>query len=53
MDPTRPARANPAKLIDAIQRFGVNQMFGSPALLDVLSRYGEQHAIRLPSLQAG
>jgi acyl-CoA synthetase (AMP-forming)/AMP-acid ligase II len=51
MDPTRPARANPVKLIDAIQRFGVNQMFGSPALLDVLSRYGEQHGIRLPSLR--
>ncbi len=51
MDPTRPARADPAKLIDAIQRFEVNQMFGSPALLDVLSRYGAQHAIRLPSLR--
>ena len=51
MDPTRPARADPAKLIDAIQRFEVNQMFGSPALLDVLSRHGAQHAIRLPSLR--
>ena len=51
MDPTRPAKANPRKLIDAIQRFGVTQMFGSPALLDTLSRYGAEHAIQLDSLK--
>ena len=51
MDPTRPARADPAKLVQAIREFGVTQMFGSPALLDVLSRYGEQQRIKLPSLR--
>lgn len=51
MDPTRPAKADPRKLIAAIQEFGIGQMFGSPALLDVLSRYGEQHGIRLPTLK--
>ena len=51
MDPTRPAKADPRKLIDAIQRFGVTQMFGSPALLDTLSRYGAEHGIRLESLK--
>lgn len=51
MDPTRPARADPRKLIDAIERFGVSQMFGSPALLDTLSRYGVAHGIRLGSLK--
>ena len=40
MDPTRPAQADPRKLIAAIERFGVTQMFGSPALLDTLSRHG-------------
>ncbi len=41
MDPTRPAAANPRKLIDAIERFGVDQLFGSPALVDVLARHGK------------
>ena len=51
MDPTRPAQADPRKLIDAITRFGVTQMFGSPALIDALSRYGERHGTRLASLR--
>ena len=51
MDPTRPAQADPRTLIDAIQRFGVSQMFGSPALLDTLSRHGEKHGVRLQSLK--
>ncbi|NEL80398.1 MAG: AMP-binding protein, partial [Xanthomonas perforans] len=29
MDPTRPATADPRKLHDAIDRFGVTQLFGS------------------------
>ena len=40
MDPTRPARADPRKLHDAIARFGVTQLFGSPALMRVLARHG-------------
>jgi olefin beta-lactone synthetase len=51
MDPTRPARANPVKLVQAITEFGVSQMFGSPALLDTLSRYGEARRITLPGLR--
>ena len=51
MDPTRPAQADPRKLISAIRQFGITQMFGSPALLDTLSRYGTQHDIRLPGLK--
>jgi olefin beta-lactone synthetase len=51
MDPTRPARADPARLVQAIREFGVTQMFGSPALLDVLSRYGEAERLRLPTLR--
>ena len=42
MDPTRPAQADPRKLVNAIERFGVTQLFGSPALVDVLSRHGEK-----------
>ena len=40
MDPTRPAQADPRRLVRAIERFGVTQLFGSPALMDVLARHG-------------
>ena len=47
MDPTRPARANPRKLHAAIKQFGVDQLFGSPALMRVLAEHGEA----LPTLK--
>ena len=47
MDPTRPARADPRKLHDAIARFGVDQLFGSPALMAVLAAHGRP----LPTLR--
>jgi len=50
MDPTRPAQADPAKLVDAIERFRVTNIFGSPALLDTLSRYCVDQGIRLDSV---
>ena len=40
MDPTCPARANPRKLHAAIERYGVDQLFGSPALMRVLAEHG-------------
>lgn len=51
MDPTRPAKADPVKLVQAIQEFSVTQMFGSPALLDVLGRYGMERDVKLPTLR--
>lgn len=47
MDPTRPARAHPRRLLAAIERFAVTDLFGSPALIAVLARYGQP----LPSLR--
>ncbi len=47
MDPTRPAKAEPRRLHDAIRRFGVDQLFGSPALMRVLAEHGEA----LPTLR--
>lgn len=41
MDPTRPAQADPHRLHDAIARFGVSQLFGSPALMRVLAEHGQ------------
>jgi acyl-CoA synthetase (AMP-forming)/AMP-acid ligase II len=51
MDPTRPAQANPQRLIEAIFDQGVTNMFASPALLDRLGGYGRSHGIKLPSLK--
>ncbi len=51
MDFTRPAAVDPRKIIEPIEDFGVTMMFGSPALLDTVGRYGEQHDIRLPTLK--
>jgi len=47
MDPTRPANADPRRLHAAIARFGVDQLFGSPALMRVLAEHGEP----LPTLR--
>jgi len=41
MDPTRPAAADPRKLHAAIAQFGVDQLFGSPALMRVLADHGQ------------
>ncbi len=51
MDPTKPATADPVKIIDAIRDHQVTNMFGSPALLNRVGRYGEAHGIKLPTLK--
>ncbi|MEM3342140.1 MAG: fatty acid CoA ligase family protein, partial [Thermoplasmata archaeon] len=51
MDPTRPGFADPKKLVEAIHNQGCTNMFGSPALLANLARYGEETGVKLPSLK--
>ncbi|MEN8753531.1 MAG: fatty acid CoA ligase family protein, partial [Desulfobacterales bacterium] len=51
MDFTRPAAVDPAKIIAAIETFRVTTMFGSPALIDRVGRYGAAEGIKLPSLK--
>lgn len=51
MDPTKPALVNPDYIFDAIERFQVTHMFGSPALLNRISRAGQEKQIQLPSLR--
>jgi acyl-CoA synthetase (AMP-forming)/AMP-acid ligase II len=51
MDPTRPARANPARLVEAIEDFGATNLFGSPALLRQLVRQDECAAPKLATLR--
>ena len=51
MDPTKPARVNPERIIELILNHGVTNMFASPALLDRVGRYGQEFNIKLPSLK--
>ena len=51
MDATRPAHVKPENIIEPILRHGVTNMFGSPALIDKVGRYGEAHGVKLPSLK--
>jgi len=51
MDPTRPAQANPGRIIEAITDQGVTNMFASPALLERVGSYGRTRGIVLASLK--
>lgn len=51
MDFTRPADVDPRKIIEAVENFGVTTMFGSPALINRVGRFGNEHGIKLPSLK--
>jgi acyl-CoA synthetase (AMP-forming)/AMP-acid ligase II len=51
MDFTRPGRVDPRKIIEPIHDFGVTNLFGSPALIDRVGRYGVEHDIKLPTLR--
>ncbi|MEH0022367.1 MAG: fatty acid CoA ligase family protein [Desulfobacter sp.] len=51
MDPTKPAQVDPVKIIEAIENHGVTNMFGSPALLNRVGKYGRENKIKLPSLR--
>lgn len=48
MDPTRPARVDPARFIRSILDQRVTYSFGSPAIWNVVSRYCLELGIRLP-----
>ena len=50
MDPTRPAKVVPARLVRAARRTGATVMFGSPAVLDRLGR-GAPAGTHLPALR--
>ena len=51
MDPTRPAHVDPRKIVEAIEDFGITNMFGSPALINRVGRYGHKRGIKLPTLR--
>ncbi len=51
MDFTRPGSVDPTKIISAITTHNVTTMFGSPALINRVGRYGAEHGIKLPTLK--
>jgi acyl-CoA synthetase (AMP-forming)/AMP-acid ligase II len=51
MDFTRPGQVDPKNILAAIEEYRVTNLFGSPALIDHVGRYGVEHDIRLPSLR--
>ncbi|MEL6179983.1 MAG: fatty acid CoA ligase family protein, partial [Myxococcota bacterium] len=54
MNASKPASADPKRLVEAIQTWKCTNMFASPALINLLGRYGEQQQhnnLRLPTLK--
>jgi len=51
MDATRPALVEPKNIIEPIRRFGVTNMFGSPALIRRVGFSREAGGTKLPSLK--
>jgi acyl-CoA synthetase (AMP-forming)/AMP-acid ligase II len=51
MDFTRPAQVDPRKLLEAIEDWGVTNVFASPALLGTVSRHGELHGVKWRTVQ--
>jgi acyl-CoA synthetase (AMP-forming)/AMP-acid ligase II len=51
MDFTRPADVDPREIVEPVRLFGVQTMFGSPALLDRVGRYAVPRGLTLPSLR--
>lgn len=51
MDFTRPGSVDPRTIVQAIKDQKVTHMFGSPALLERVSRYGAENGVKLPTVR--
>lgn len=51
MDTSRPGRADPRRLVEALRRFGCTSLFASPALIDKLGRHGAAEGLVLDGLR--
>jgi len=51
MDPTRPAAADPRKIVHALETHSCRSMYASPALLENLARFGAEKGKKLPELK--
>lgn len=50
MDPTRPAKVDPGRFVQSIEKYGVTYSFGSPALWHVIAGFCEKNDNRLKTL---
>ncbi len=51
MNPTRPGSVDPRRILEPAETFGATNLFGSPALLDTVGRYGAEHHVKLSTLR--
>ena len=51
MDPTKPGSADPARIADALRTHTCTSLYGSPALLENLARWGRETGATLPTLR--
>jgi olefin beta-lactone synthetase len=51
MDPTRPAKVDPRIILRLVEHYGITNLFGSPALIHRVGRYGQVMGAKLPSLK--
>lgn len=51
MNPIKPARVHPLRLIEPIQQYQVSNLFASPAILRRLGDWAEQRSVKLRSLK--
>ncbi len=51
MDPTKPAQADPKKLVEAIEAHGCTSAFGSPAIWKNLALWGRESGLKLPTMK--
>jgi acyl-CoA synthetase (AMP-forming)/AMP-acid ligase II len=51
MDPTKPAHADPGKIVEAIHNNGITNMTASPALLNRVGSYGHETGFKLPTIK--
>jgi len=51
MDPARPAKVDPKKIVQAVQDYNVTTSFGSPAIWKRVSTYCNDNNIKLPSVK--
>jgi len=51
MNPAKPAKVNPERIIEAVLNHGVTTTFGSPAIWKRVGEYAEARKIKLPSIK--
>lgn len=51
INPGKPAKAQPEKILQAIEECGVTNSFGSPVLWKKISRYANEHGKKYPSVR--